>query len=183
MQLPTDSGSGELPGMRLGRYRLRLADLAVVRTPFNRRGRVRVVAQRFAGIGVFGQVPFSALLGYQEHSLNTPSYSFRYVKDYVPGYPGHPSELFAVSNNYCLTAHVAFVEWLDDTENTQVTVTLVQEAREPVSATLPVNDIGTIDAELTPGQSWGVNASSAPATGSVYLNGYAVCDSTEPFHR
>jgi hypothetical protein len=58
------------------------------------------------------------------------------------------------------------------------TVTIVQEARQPVSATVPFSTIGSVEAELTPGQTWAVNG---PDGDSVHLNGYAICDSTEPF--
>jgi YVTN family beta-propeller protein len=64
LKLGTRSGSAELPGLTLGKYRFRLAAL---------RGH-RVLAQQVAGIGVFGQVPFSTLFrgGYLKTDVFTP---------------------------------------------------------------------------------------------------------------
>lgn len=189
LRLPSNSGSGELPGMALGRYRLRLADFALVRSYYRggrrhrrRAFRWRLVAKRVVGIGVFGQVPFTTLFN-QSHvgALATPTASFSYVQSW-PVYDSR--NLFGVTHNNCVSVHIAFVPHFRDDEG-DGTVTVVQESRDPVSATVPFETAGSVDVGLTPGQTWGVNATNSPnlsiglAEPEYYINGYAVCDSTE----
>jgi hypothetical protein len=53
-----------------------------------------------------------------------------------------------------------------------------------VSGSAPYKTVGSVDAELTPGQTWGVTAAWTPAENDIddiYINGYATCYSTEPF--
>jgi hypothetical protein len=181
--------------MALGRYRLRLADFALVRRHGRRyyRGgrrhrrrafRRRLVAKRVVGIGVFGQVPFTTLFNERNvAALATPTASFSYVRVW-PVYESH--NLFGVSRNNCTSVHIEFVPHFRDDEG-DGTVTVVQESRDRVSATVPFETIGSVDADLTPGQTWGVNATNSPnlsiglAEPEYYINGYAVCDSTESF--
>jgi hypothetical protein len=166
LKLPSSSGSAELPGLGLGKYRLRLAAL---------RGR-RLLAQQVVGIGVFGQVPFSTLfMDPLKGTYATPGNSFPYVgEEYAEGEPA-----FSVEHNHCLSVHIGFVPGIHNEGGTG-TLTLVQESRDPVSVSTAYDTIGSLDAELTPGQSWAVNVSykegDAPTT---YYNGYAVCNSTE----
>jgi hypothetical protein len=177
LRLPSNSGSGELPGMALGSYRLRIADVI---------GR-RVLAQQAVTINVYGTVPFTTLLRSGTRSYATPTSSFPYVAMWEAYDYNNPG--VAVTNNHCLSVHVAFVPGKEG-ENAKLaegvgTLTLVQESRDPVSASVAYNGIGSIDAELTPGQSWAINASYADnghhLPPEMYLNGYAVCDSTESF--
>ena len=173
LRLSSNSGSGELPGLALGKYRFRLADLV---------GH-RVLAQQVAGIAVFGQVPFSTLYNEGEHGVHaTPSSSFPYVNYWEDG--AEPA--FTVEHNHCLSVHIAFVAHLGSTYGTPGVsiVTLVQESRDPVSASADFDTIGSLDANLVPGQSWAVNLSARQEKAGLYLtyiNGYAICDSTEPF--
>jgi hypothetical protein len=170
MKLPSNSGSSELPGMALGKYRLRLADLS---------GR-RVLAKQAVGIGVFGQVPLSTLLGASTQTgvYATPQFSFPYVDK---GGGGESHNLFKVTDNNCLSVHVAFVTEQHDI-SAVTTVTLVQESREAVSASATGEAIGSLDAELVPSQSWAITLTLTPnLLDEVYFNGYAVCDSTESF--
>jgi hypothetical protein len=181
LKLSGKRGTGELPGVSLGKYHYRLAAL---------KGR-RVLAQAVAGVAVFGQVPFAVLFyGSREHSLNTPSSTFRWVKMY--GVYENRGALFSVNDNHCSSVHVAFVETLnEDDYGSPVTLTLVQESQDPVSASAELQAIGALDANLIPGQSWGLNASYArpsgpyeygnTGSGDLYINGYAVCDSAEMF--
>jgi hypothetical protein len=166
LRLSSNSGSGELPGFPLGTYRLRIADLV---------GR-RVLAQQVAGIAVFGEVPFSTLFGSNNSGVHiTPTTSFPYVNYYYGS-----SHLFTVEHNRCSHVHIAFVGHHGEYEDPKapLTLTLVQESREPTTASAPPEAIGSLDAELVPGQSWGVNIAATPG---VYINGYAVCDSAESF--
>ena len=62
------------------------------------------------------------------------------------------------------------------------TVTVVQETRDPVSASAPFNGLNSFTTGVVPGQSWSINLSeTGPTAGEFgfyfYLNGYAVCDS------
>jgi hypothetical protein len=190
MRLPSNSGSAELPGMPLGKYRLRLADLS---------GH-RVLAQQVAGIGVFGQVPLSTLFrgGYLPNGdlesgvYATPSSSFPYIGGAVVGDRSRPNTVFSVSHNRCSAVHIGFVlgetpgEGYSYPESIYGVVTLVQQSRNPVTSEVPLNGIGSVDAELVAGQTWSMlvaenNRDGIPAGPTVYFNGYAVCDSTESF--
>jgi hypothetical protein len=171
MRLNTNSGSAELPPMPLGKYRLRIADLS---------GH-RVLARQVSGIGVFGQVPFSTLFQGSEQTPGVhagPSYSFPFVASWEDG----RSPAFTVQRNHCSLVHIAFVGSGYGKPGTSI-VTLVQESRDPVSASAPFDSIGSLDAEVIPGQSWAVNFSEQelPTMYLAYINGYAVCNSTEPF--
>jgi len=180
-RLPSKSGAGELPGVSLGKYRYRLAAL---------KGR-RVLAQQVAGVGVFGQVPLSTLLGdYGEGPgvYTTPSASFPYIYRSGAGDSNSPDTAFSAEHNHCLSVHVAFVPGYPnlpsyyDKSTVTGTVSVVQESRDPVSASAPYDGIGSVDSELVPGQSWSVIASyQGEFEPLIYLNGYAICSSTEPF--
>jgi hypothetical protein len=173
MKLSTNSGSGELPGMPLGKYRFRIADLSGP----------RVLAQEVAGIGVFGQVPLATLLGTSERVYATPTNSFPYARSW--GQVAEPA--FTVEQNHCQSVHIAFVlgSGSYNIPGSVTTFTVVQESRDPVSASAVYNTIGSLDVELVPGQSWAVNISTKEAKAeeaghmTTYANGYAVCDSTE----
>jgi hypothetical protein len=192
MRLPSNNGSAELPGMPLGKYRLRLADLS---------GH-RVLAQQVAGIGVFGQVPFSTLFrgGYlpggdlESGVYATPSSSFPYVGGAYVGDRGRPNTVFSVSHNRCSAVHIGFVlgetpgEGYSYPDSIYSVITLVQQSRDSVTSEVPLNGIGTVDAELVPGQTWSMlavenNRDGKLGSPTVYFNGYAVCDSTESFFR
>jgi hypothetical protein len=170
-RLPSLSGSGEIPGMTLGKYRYRVAAI---------KGRW-LLAQQAAGTAVFGPVPFSTLFhNGGSGAYATPTSSF----PYVAVYSADAVPAFTVKDNNCLSVHIGFVPGQHRGPGTG-TLTLVQEARDPVSATVAYDAIGSIDAELTPGQTWGVNITyetSTPANWEpeTYVNGYAVCNSAEP---
>lgn len=167
--LKTRSGSGELPGVPLGKYRYRLAAL---------KGK-RVLAQQVVGASVFGEVPFSVLLGNANIQVaTTPSYSFPYVDYWEGAYNGE--RVFSAQRNNCIFVHVAFLLTVGEGYSgklTAGTITLVQETRQPTAITAPFNTIGSLDAQVTPGQTWAVNGQH---TENVHFNGYAVCNSTEP---
>jgi hypothetical protein len=167
-RLQTNSGSAQLAGLSLGRYRFRIADLI---------GRT-VAAQQIASTNVYGIVPFTTLLRAQAQVATFPGYTFPYVI-YAEG-PYSSSPIFQVENNHCQSVHIAFVptDYQESKVNTSGSITLVQESQEPVSVRVDFNAIGSLDANLVPGQSWAVNGERQE---NVHLNGYAVCSSAEPF--
>ncbi|MGH7484473.1 MAG: hypothetical protein ACREMY_02570 [bacterium] len=168
LRLPTRSGSGQLPGLPLGKYRFRIADLA---------GHY-VLTQQTAGIAVFGEVPFSTLFGTGGGGvLTTATASFPYVASISGDTP------LTVAHNHCSFVHLAFVgnAWLSKGQTGLITATVVQESREPVSASAPIKEIGALDADLVPGQTWAIKASGDAEEPAIDINSYAVCDSTEPF--
>lgn len=173
LRLSGNNGAAELPGFPLGVYRLRIADLV---------GR-RVLAKQVVSLAVFGPVPFSSLFGYSTHVYSTPTSSFPYVT--TAGHTEQPA--FKVEENPCLSVHVEFVPGQRNGPGTG-TLTLVQETRDPVVATAAYDTVGSLDAQLTPGQSWAVNTSyntSTPADWepNFYINGFAICSSTQPVAR
>ena len=181
MKLSSNSGSGELPGMALGKYRLRLADLSGG----------RVLATQVMGVGVFGQVPLSTLLAGKELEsgvYTTPSTSFPFAFRGFAGPNATPDVAFTVEHNRCLSAHFGFVPGdagqasYYKTNTVVGAVTLVQESRAPVRAAAAYNAIGSLDAELVFGQSWSLNMSyEGEFEPAMYINGYAICDSRESF--
>ncbi|HEX7244416.1 MAG TPA: hypothetical protein VF245_02485 [Solirubrobacterales bacterium] len=169
MRLRGRSGSAELPGLPLGRYRLRIADLV---------GRGRVLTKQVSGIGVFGQVPFTTLFNASEsHSYATPTATFPYVAYY---YDSNGNPAFTVEHNHCNFVRIAFVAGKSYKTYT-ATVKLVQESRDPVSVSVPTDSISELNAELVPGQSWSVDVSTTGGEATYFINGYAVCSSAEGF--
>ena len=163
MKLPSSRGSASLRGMPLGKYRFRIADLI---------GR-RVLAQEIAGVAVFGEVSLSTLLGSAPQTATFPTFTFPYVVWWSTE-NGFSNPIFQVEENNCSSAHIAFVP----SKTTTGSITLVQESREAISASAADNAIGSLDAKLTPGQSWAVNAGGNE---DIHLNGFAVCDSAGSF--
>jgi hypothetical protein len=173
MRLHSRHGSAQLPGISLGKYQFRLAVLL---------GR-KVEAQARDHVAVFGSVPFSTLFGRSgfEHVLATPSYTFSFVGPAHVVYSSDTNIFTLVNANHCRAVHIAFVTQGEHPAMTSVKV--IQESREPVVSSVPRDVLGSIDAKLVPGQSWGVNAIATYTEGTprLYFNGYAICDSTEPF--
>lgn len=192
LKLKTRRGSGVLPEQALGKYRFRLAAL---------RGH-RVLASKVVGIGVFGPVPFSVLFSdslpgttfgdLESGVYATSSISFPYIGGVWAGARGTPNTAFSIRNNPCVAVHIAFVlgetpgEGYSRAADVFGVVSLVQQSRDPVTSEVPLNGLGSMDAELVPGQSWSLlaveNSREGVSAGpTVYFNGYAVCDSTESF--
>lgn len=173
MRLSSNKGSAQLPAMALGKYRFRIVDLI---------GK-RVLAQDRGHVAVFGQVPFSTLFGRSgyEHVVATPAFTFTFVGPAHDVFGTDTNIFTLVHPNHCRSAHIEFVTQGEHPAITSAKV--IQESREPVSASVSLNTIGSIDAELVPGQSWGMMAVAAYKEGGpdLYLNGYAVCDSMKPF--
>lgn len=171
MRLRARSGSAELAGLPLGKYRLRIADLQ----------RHRVLARQVVGVAVFGQVPFSTLFEGRSNSgvYATPTNSFPYV-DY---WYGNEEPAFTVDHNHCQSVHIGFVPGEHHFPGAGI-ITVVQESHDPVSVSAQFDTIGSLDVKLVPGQSWAVNSSyKGEESPTMYINGYAYCDSAESFFR
>lgn len=180
LKLSGRRGSTRLPAQGVGKYQYRLAAL---------QGR-HVVARQVVTIRVFGEVPFSKLFNREEHVVATPQFTFSYALSSQGQYAtGQTSTDFSIEHTYCTSVHIGFVGELLGEDNAgypggNVTVTLVQASREPVSATVPYLTMGSVDTVLTLGQSWAVNTSDSQGRGNythqavTYFNGYAICDST-----
>lgn len=171
-RLGGNRGRAKLSGLPLGKYRLRIAAIAGG----------RVLAQQVRSLAVFGPVPFSTLFNdHQDKSHVTPQFTFPYVLWYY----GDETPLFNVDRNNCLSVHIDFValEYKNPSAPGTAILTLVQESREAISASAAYSTLGALDAPLTPGQSWAVNAShvSSGPSPKGYINGFAVCNSREPF--
>lgn len=187
MRLHGNGGTAQLPGVPLGHYRFRIADLVPAPQPRRRGHRgsrppLRVMAKDVSGVAVFGEVPFSKLFNSAEQTHATSKYTFSYVS-----FSEYPGLVFTVEHNQCSYAHIAFVgnggRNVDgrEVEVGTVTATLVQESREPTISSAPEEAIGSLDAELVPGQSWAVRLEAPSLEPVFYVNGYAICDSEEPF--
>lgn len=171
MRLRTRSGSAELPGYKLGIRRFRIAAF---------RGR-KLLTKQASRVKIFGTVPFTTLLENEHPEVYTaPSHSFSYVGKWEVD-QRETRALFGVSNNNCSSVHIAFVPGNHE-EAGAGTVTVVQESRDPVPGSASFDSVGSVDVQLIPGQTWGVNASIAGGYwADFYINGYAICYSTVPF--
>ncbi len=186
LRLRALSGSAKLPSLYLGRYRLRLA-------AFSSGGRLLGLQAR--KLVVFGKVPFSTLItgsvyapvGPGGHvgagTLATATGTFSYVFE-VGSFP----EAIVVSkaDSECRSVHMEILgpAGAGGGEVSGLTLTVVQEAADPVSVSAPLGAVAMLDASLTPGQSWALNAGTQPQGARsiyLYLNGYAVCSGTTPF--
>jgi hypothetical protein len=186
IKLDGPSGTAKLPAQKsLGKYKYRLAALE---------GKT-VIAKQAVTIGVFGEVPLSILLGrgHEKPSVvTTPVSSFPYVGEIYSPDTGQESTAFSVKDNHCSSAHIEFVLTTTPGEGYSYPasmfsiVSVVQQTREPVRMEVAFKSSGSVSAELTPGQTWsmtvkGANREGALGNPTIYYNGYAICDSTEPF--
>ena len=168
------SGTGQLPGLGIGTYRLRVANL-------RRRNKVR--AQQSRPLAAFGNVPFSTLFGTGRSGVySMPDRAFAYVLNFYMG--GRGSEpAFTVSQNRCRSVHMDFVPGHDfDQTGMTATVSVVQQSLDPVTVTTPYNTVASLDAALVRGQAWSVLLSQTPGNAfDIYVNGFASCSSVAPF--
>lgn len=173
-RLSGSSGTASLPAESLGSYPFRLAALG---------SHHRVLAQSQRSLHVFGKVPFAVLFGQTTDTFATPSASFAYAfnKD------GAQNGIISVTKNPCESVTVEFAlgsAYADTSEfsGEQGTVSIVQQTRDPVSASAGIEGLNSISTTLVPGQSWSVNDSESSSEGhssefEFFLNGSAVCDS------
>jgi hypothetical protein len=176
-RLSRTTGSGQLPALPLGAYTLRIVHINAHGT---------ILAQRGRSLHVFGSVPFSQLLAGWSHpgpgTYSWPGGIFDYFLRYYSdsGFAGQ----FTVSSSACRSLHVDFVPELYTGVSgaaTGVTVTVVQPAADPVSASTAADTMGSLDATISPGMSWGIQDSATPANTATYIdmNGSASCYSSQ----
>jgi hypothetical protein len=183
LRLSGTHGTASLPAYPLGSYRLRLA---VIAGP-------QVLAQRQRILHVFGKVALAKLLDddpIYKGVYATPTASFAYDFWYDNLVNGMDQGVISVEHNPCESVSLEFAIGnpnpgypANDFAGDVGTVTVVQQTRDPVSASAPFNGLNSFTAGVVPGQSWSINLSeSGPTAGEFgfyfYLNGSAVCDST-----
>lgn len=169
-------GSGTLPALGIGRYRLRIANLG---------RRARMLAQQEVRVAAFGTVSFSTLFGRSTRAYTTALGTFPYVFQYYNGEVDYTA--FTVAANTCQSVHLEFIPGLLD-ESQEIpeqhgTATIVQESADPVGMTISEGSKGVVDARVIPGQSWAVNVAQIERRNNDrlfawYINGSASCDST-----
>ncbi len=188
---PRRSGTSTLPAQQIGqnyKFRIVIVDRGVVLT------------EQTTTVDVFGQVPLADLLGdpggaEYGGTYTAPSSVFNYELRSSPCYDNgmicggvptsYPMTEFSVqpASNDCNQIALSFIEGavgLDGTGNT-MTVSVLQQAANAVSATADFNVVGSLKTPLTPGQSWSltVEGTVAQDDGVFYINGYGICDSTQ----
>jgi hypothetical protein len=179
------SGSGSIPAQQIGaglKFQIGVVD----------RGAVLVYEN--TKLNVFGQVSFSMLettagsSGAYTNPTSTFNYQFGFQNPETT-----PLLQVSATDNDCTSVNLDFIEGdlSDPSVNEQGdmdTLSIVQQSQSPLSSTVNFNQLGNLQAILVPGQSWSVTASSTGDVAGVapsgfvgtYLNGYAVCDSTNP---
>jgi hypothetical protein len=165
----TKAGSASLRGLPLGRYQLRIAVLG---------SRNKVLAQRRRQLSVFGDVSFSKLFSSTGGVYTTPTGTFPYAMGFYAS-----DTAFTVTTNPCRSVHIVFVAGPPGAgEDAQVATqtaiaTLVQQSADPRSTTAAGNSVGTLDARIVPGQSWGLRLAQQGGTLLFrwYVNGMASC--------
>jgi hypothetical protein len=171
------AGAGSLPSFTIGRFTPRLA---VLGRPSHHQTPVLASATR--SIAVFGTVPFSSLLkgfdGYTSGGVQvTPTGAFTYV--FQPDEGGNITGALAIGpKNPCRQITVQFLSFENYATNPgPTTAQIVQQSADPVSASVELNSVGTVTANVVPGQSWGLNLHGQNG-GPWDINGSGVCDST-----
>jgi hypothetical protein len=176
------SGTSALPTQAIGKNEQ--FRIAVVAGP-------SVLANQASSVSFFGQVAFSSLdgdAGDSAGTYTTPTATFT-SEFYVYANEAAPALTVSAADNNCSHVVVDYILGDPDTDDysqgetsDSATVSVLQESANAVSSSAAFNQLGTVSADVTPGQSWSVSAQHSP-TGyldRLYLNGYAICDSTTP---
>src|SRR5579863_6756690 len=152
-------------------------------------GSTLLATSAVSDVNVFGRVPFSTLTApsywVNPGTYNGPTFTFPFEFQSGGGTTSAPKTVLSVAtaDNDCTIVHVDYVvgplPGVSGDPNATETVSVIQQSANPVSSTTPVAQQSSVDATVIPGQSWAVNAASAVGW-NVYLNGYAICDSTQP---
>lgn len=175
------SGSGSLPALALGDYRYRIAVLRKVHR------KTKLVASGGAKVAVFGEVALSRLLNGEDGTYTTPSRTFPYIDQVVATHvTGSTVLTVGASANHCRSVHFDFVpeRYSSNDPNDPITLTVVQQSADPISASARPDEFGALDVPLEPGESWSLNTSVTTESQDVRvdLNGSASCDRVAPFN-
>lgn len=175
------SGSGSLPALALGSYQYRIAVLRKVHR------KTKLVAGRTAKVSVFGDIPLAKLLNGDDGTYTTPTRTFPYVDQvFASSVTGSTVLTVAAHTNRCRSIHFDFVpeRYSRNDPDDPITITVVQQSADPISASARPDDFGALDAPLVPGESWSLKTSVAAADQGerVDLNGSANCDRVAPFN-
>jgi hypothetical protein len=148
----------------------------------------------------FRRLPFSDLFSITDESgayfnadfggptpgvYTTPERTFSYALKAFAN-EGETFTLATIGNNSCRSVRVRFVPGreggADDPffHGSSATVSIVQEGRQPQSATAQFNDTGTVDATLSPGSAWSMNSRSTVQSMDLFIDGSAECRSGDP---
>jgi hypothetical protein len=158
------AGSGTLPALALGQYRVRIAAIE----------HGKVIAQRPERVYVFGTVVFSVLFDTEVGTTTTPTNSFSYA--FEAGFVTSATSVADVSaaDSTCRSVHI---DWVNSANGT---TSLIQESRDPVSASAGRYEISSVEGVVTPGESWAISVAPTPPTSitTFWVNGSASCYST-----
>lgn len=175
------SGSGQLPALTLGTYKVRLAEIG-------KRSAVRI--QRVKSLAVFGNVPFATIWsGGSTHSISIPNRTFTYAGAFDSTSFNDDDRFQATidgGSNDCRSIHLDFVshDGFTTSDAPSETISVTQETRDPQSTSAPYDVLGGFDFSIVPGQAWtlAVNPSGIDES-VVYFNGTASCLSAHPIHQ
>ena len=175
------SGSGNLPALALGNYRYRIAVLRKVHR------KTKAVASRRASVAVFGEVALGRLLNGPDGTYTTPSRTFPYVEQVrATEVTGSTVLTVGAGDNHCRSVHFDFVpeRYSSNDPDEPITLTVVQQSADPVSASARPDEFGALDVPLEPGESWSLKTSVTNQRQNVEvdLNGSASCDRVAPFN-
>lgn len=177
-KLQPGNGSGTVPALGIGTWRVRLAVLVV-------RNRHSVaIAQAVHSLNVFGVVSLPQLLGTPVGSVTIPNSVYSYAFDTYDGAVNYVA-LAVGTSNPCSSLSLSWVAGTpsvnDPYDPSQGgTVTVVQESLDPVATSAAMGIVTQMQAvTLVPGQPWSITVAQTQSSGYLfdwYFNGTAVCD-------
>jgi hypothetical protein len=169
-------GHSALAPFPLGVYGLRIAVIA---------GH-RVIPDPPAVMSVFGQVPFTTLFRATQGSsgvFSLPNSTFPYAFNFVQATA--PIARVTSTHSWCRSLTFSFVSANATGSNPTETLTMivVQQSRDPVSASASLGQVQSLTANVVPGESWSLRSSTLPGQSAyyVYVNGYGMCDTRAAF--
>jgi hypothetical protein len=169
------SGSGQIPALPLGSYRLRIANIGP-------KPKHKLWAFQQRTLRVFGPVPLGTLLGIaSDQTITLPTSVFSYVLA-ASAYP-NPAVGVTLTDTHttCRSVHLDFAANSDQYGHDagRAEVSVVQSAADPVSASTAPKSSSSLDTALTPGLAWSVMFRAVDVDRAsylaVYLNGTASC--------
>jgi hypothetical protein len=178
------NGVGNLPALGLGEYQVRIAVQGK-----KKNGKRPILASRRIVLRVFGVVSFAMLFAKETPGTYTATgRTFSYAFPRTMFGSSQTAVTIAKDRNFCRAVHVDVVLGKGALGPASAHVGLLQETRDEAAVSLATDVISSLDAALTPGQSWSINnaltSGDAPLGVGIYYNGFANCyraDSVEGF--